>query len=262
LHTLSDKLSFRRFVAVGDSQTEGVGDPYPDGTERGWADRFARSLNEQDPGLMYANLAIRGRRIAEVHEEQLEPALALKPDLVSLIAGLNDMIRPGFDLDETISHMDTMQAAFRRTGATVLTITYPDPDGLAPIGKLLRDKTFEFNQALRDVAEKNGALLLDLETTPISTDPRIWCEDRLHLNAEGHRRLSIGMASLIGAEREDWLTALPPMAGPGRLAGAAEDLRWAWAFFIPWIGRRLTGRSSGDGRFPKRPELALLEDLP
>ncbi|HTU13718.1 MAG TPA: SGNH/GDSL hydrolase family protein [Solirubrobacterales bacterium] len=257
-----NKPSFRRFVAVGDSQTEGVGDPYPDGTERGWADRFARSLNERDPGLMYANLAIRGRRIAEVHEEQLEPALALKPDLVSLIAGLNDMIRPGFDLDETIAHMDMMQAAFRRTGATVLTITYPDPEGLAPIGRLLRDKTFEFNRALREVAGRNGVLLLDLETTPISSEPRIWCDDRLHLNSEGHRRLSLGMASLIGIESEDWLAPLPPVAGPGRLANAAGDLRWAWSFLVPWIGRRLTGRSSGDGRFAKRPELALLDDMP
>jgi len=255
-----DTPRFRRFVAVGDSQTEGVGDPYPDGTERGWADRFARSLEERDPGLMYANLAIRGRRIAEVREEQLEPALALEPDLVSLIAGLNDMIRPGFDLDTTIGHMDAMQSAFREAGATVLTITYPDPEGLAPIGRLLREKTFTFNQALREVAEKNGALLLDLETTPIGADPRIWCDDRLHLNAEGHRRLSIGMASLIGAEGEDWLTALPPLQGPGRLSKAATDLRWAWAFLVPWIGRRITGRSSGDGRFAKRPELARVEE--
>ncbi len=257
-----DTTSFRRFVAVGDSQTEGVGDPYPDGAERGWADRFAHALDESSPGLMYANLAIRGRRIAQIHEEQLEPALALEPDLVSLIAGLNDMIRPGFDLDETIGHMDTMQAAFRDAGATVLTITYPDPDGLAPIGRLLREKTFAFNQALRETAERNGALLLDLETTPISSDPRIWCDDRLHLNSEGHRRLSIGMSSLIGADREDWLAALPDEPGPGRLVTAGRDLRWAWSFFIPWIGRRLTGRSSGDGRFAKRPELALLDDLP
>jgi len=241
---------------MGDSQTEGVGDPYPDGTERGWADRFADTLAESHPGLLYANLAVRGKRIAEIHEKQLEPALEMKPDLVSLIAGLNDMIRPGFDLDSTIEHMDTMQASLVDSGATVLTITYPDPEGLAPIGKMLKEKTQRFNHALRDVAERNGALLLDLETTPITTDPRIWCEDRLHLNAEGHRRLSVGMASLIGEEREDWLSALPAFIEPGRLSRAATDARWAWAFFIPWIGRRITGRSSGDGRYPKRPEFA------
>ena len=247
---------FKRFVAIGDSQTEGVGDPYPDGTERGWADRFAHSLAQSAPGLLYANLAVRGKRISQIHEDQLAPALELKPDLVSLIAGLNDMIRPGFDLARTVSHMDAMQAAIRRTGATVLTITYPDPQGVAPIGKLLRDKTYEFNQALREVAERNGALLLDLEATPITTDPRIWCDDRLHLNAEGHRRLAVGMASLIGEDREDWLAALPPIGDPGLIVRTARDLRWAGTFFVPWIGRRITGRSSGDGRYPKRPQLA------
>ncbi|MGA7396828.1 MAG: SGNH/GDSL hydrolase family protein [Solirubrobacterales bacterium] len=244
---------------MGDSQTEGVGDPYPDGSARGWADRFAGELNGQQPGLMYANLAVRGRRIAQIEEEQLQPALDLKPDLVSLIAGLNDAIRPGFDLDMTINHMDRMQAAFREAGATVMTITYPDPDGVAPIGRLLQGRTFEFNQALREVAGKNGALLLDLETTPITTDPRIWCPDRLHLNSEGHRRLAIGMESLIGIDREQWMTALPPMRGIHPLQHLARDLRWAGKFFAPWIGRRLTGRSSGDGRIAKRPDLTPLK---
>lgn len=246
---------FSRFVAIGDSQTEGVGDPYPDGSERGWADRFADSLVERTPGLLYANLAVRGKQIAEIRRKQMAPALASKPDLVSLIAGLNDMIRPGFDLAETVSHMDAMQSALRRTGATVLTITYPDPQGLAPIGRLLRDKTFRFNEALREVADRNGVLLLDLEENPVTTDPRIWCEDRLHLNPEGHRRLAIGMASLIGEEGDDWLTALPPMLPPGRTARMVDDLRWASTFFLPWVGRRITGKSSGDGRLPKRPEL-------
>lgn len=253
-------MKFSRFVAVGDSQTEGVGDLYPDGTERGWADRFAGALDRTQPGLMYANLAIRGRRIGQIHDEQLKPALALKPDLVSLVAGLNDMIRPGFDLDQTIGHMDRMQAAFREAGATVMTITYPDPGGLAPIGRFLRERTFRFNQALREVAEKNGALMLDIESTPVTTDPRIWSRDRLHLNSEGHRRLAIGMESLIGIDSEGWTEELPPPRGIHPLQSAARDLRWAGEFFAPWIGRRITGRSSGDGRFAKRPDLAPFED--
>lgn len=246
---------FTRFVAMGDSQTEGVGDPYPDGGERGWADRFAHALARRQPDLLYANLAVRGKRIAEIHEKQLAATLEMQPDLVSLIAGLNDVIRPGFDLDATIEHMDTMQAAIRQSGATVLTITYPDPQDMAPLGKLLREKTMEFNQALREIADRHGALLLDLESNEATRDPRIWCDDRLHLNSNGHQRLSHAMESLIGLESDDWLSELPPRAEPGLIRRGAADLKWAGAFLLPWIGRRITGRSSGDGRYPKRPEL-------
>lgn len=247
--------TYKRFVAIGDSQTEGVGDPYPDGSERGWADRFAESLGSRNPDLLYANLAVRGRCIKPVRDEQLERALGLEPDLVSLIAGLNDMIRPGFDLGRTIDCMDRMQSRIRATGATVLTITYPNPDGLAPIGRFLVERTFEFNQALREVADANGALILDLEVIPVTTDPRLWCDDRLHLNAEGHRRMALGMESLIGGDLEDWREDLPLIDTGSSLARIAADARWAWAFFLPWVGRRVTGKSSGDGREAKRPEL-------
>ena len=251
--------TFNRFVAIGDSQTEGVGDPYPDGKERGWADRFAESLTRRNPEMLYANLAIRGRCIGPVRDEQLEPALALKPDLVSLIAGLNDMIRPSFDLGRTIAIMDDMQSRLRATGATVLTITYPDPTFLAPIGRFLKDRAVQFNQALRDVAGKNGVLILDLEKIPVTTDPRIWCDDRLHLNPEGHQRMADGIESLIGGDPDLWTQALPPVDVAPAWTRVRQDARWAWSFFVPWIGRRLTGRSSGDGIEPKRPELALVD---
>ncbi|MBK8294761.1 MAG: SGNH/GDSL hydrolase family protein [Solirubrobacterales bacterium] len=250
--------TYNRFVAMGDSQTEGVGDPYPNGKERGWADRFAESLVLRNPEMLYANLAIRGRCIGHVREEQLGPALRLEPDLVSLMAGLNDMIRPGFDLDRTIETMDEMQKTLRATGATVLTITYPDPTDLAPIGRFLTERTRTFNQALREVAEANGTLILDLEKIPVTTDPRIWCDDRLHLNSEGHQRLAHGMESLIGGDDDLWIETLPPIDPARALTRLAEDARWVWAFFLPWIGRRITGKSSGDDIEPKRPELAAV----
>jgi lysophospholipase L1-like esterase len=119
-------MTFRRYVAIGDSTTEGLDDPYPDGTGyRGWADRLAGRLAELEPDLAYANLAIRGRLAAQVHAEQLEPALAWRPDLVTVVAGLNDALRRGFDLDATAGHLETMLARLRETGATVLTFTFP-----------------------------------------------------------------------------------------------------------------------------------------
>ena len=249
--------SFERFVAIGDSQTEGVGDlPNPDGTDRGWADRFASALATREPGLLYANLAIRGRRTAQVFEEQFEPALAMEPDLVSVIAGMNDLIRPGFDLDRTISMMDEMERAFVATGAMVMTITYPDPDGLGPIGRLVEPRVRAFNQAIRETTAANGTLLLDLEPIESTADIRIWQPDRLHLNPDGHWRMAQGMLSLVAPELSDpaWEDSLPSLGPEPMDRRFLDEAEWVFRYLLPWVGRRLTGRSSGDGRSPKRPE--------
>lgn len=247
-------------MAIGDSQTEGVGDPTgPEGIERGWADRFAEGLArlQSDGELLYANLAIRGRLIAQIEEEQFEPALAMEPDLVSLIGGLNDVIRPGCEVDAVLTRIDDMQGRFAATGATIMTITYPDPTGMTPLGRLVGDTMTAFNRGLREIAARHGSLLLDIEPIAAATDPRIWCDDRLHLNSDGHHRMALGMALLLDrdAEATELFDDLPPSPPAGRFSRTAGDLRWAGAYLMPWIGRRLTGRSSGDGRVAKRPEL-------
>jgi lysophospholipase L1-like esterase len=250
-----------------------VGDiPHENGLDRGWADRFAAGLDRQNPGLLYANLAIRGRCIAPICDEQVEPALALGPDLVSVLAGANDMIRPGFDLDLTLDLMNEMQTAFRGIGATVLTITYPWRPG-----HLLSDRSRAFNQGLREVARSNGALLLDLETIPSTIDPRLWCHDRLHLNPEGHSRLARAMLELLEGSTAgrteltlesasvegvpDWALELPPPPVLPRAKVIRRDLGWAFRYLLPWVGRRVSGRSSGDGRSAKYPELAPAAEL-
>ena len=256
----ADRVSarqFERFVAIGDSQTEGVGDlPNADGTDRGWADRFASTLARVNSGLLYANLAIRGRKTEQVLEEQFEPALAMEPDLVSVIAGMNDLIRPGFDVDRTVAMMDRMERAFVDSGATVITITYPDPDGLGPIGKMVEDRVREFNQGIRETTSANGTLLLDLEPIKATSDTRIWRPDRLHLNPDGHWRMAQGMLSLVSPDLADptWEEPLPPPVAESSGSRAMDEAEWVVRYLLPWVGRRLTGRSSGDGRSAKRPE--------
>ncbi len=252
------RKSWERFVAIGDSQTEGVGDPTGrGGLERGWADRFAESLAARQGGLLYANLAIRGRLIAQVDEQQMEPALAMEPDLVSLVAGLNDVIRPGCDVDVVLDRFERMQGRLVATGATVLSITYPDPAGMMPVGKYLVERFAAFNQGLREIAGRHGTLLLDVEPVSAATDGRLWCADRLHLNSFGHERLAAGMTALIDPDADPvaWLGELPPAPPPGSLRRAATELRWASAFLAPWVWRRVRGRSSGDGRVARRPML-------
>lgn len=249
---------WERFVAIGDSQTEGVGDPTgPGGSDRGWADRFAETLARRQGRLLYANLAIRGRLIAQIDEEQMEPALAMEPDLVSVVAGLNDVIRPGCDVDRVLASMDGMQERLSASGATVLSITYPDPVGMMPAGKYLADRFRAFNQGLREIAERHGSCLLDVEPVADATDDRLWCPDRLHLNPFGHERLAAGMDGLIdpGADPGAWLEPLPPAPPAGPVRRVAAEIRWAGAFLAPWIWRRLRRRSSGDGRVARRPLL-------
>lgn len=88
-----------RYVAIGDSFTEGIGDPEPasPGGHRGWADRVAEVLASQAPDFAYANLAVRGRLLQQILDEQVDAALDLHPDLITISAGGNDIIRPGTD---------------------------------------------------------------------------------------------------------------------------------------------------------------------
>lgn len=251
---------FYRYVALGDSGTEGVGDdPHPDGSERGWADRLAEALAEANPQLLYANLAVRGRRAAEVHEQQLAAALVLEPDLATVVAGINDVIRPRTDLRAALAHMDEMVRALCACGATVVTATYPDVSPINPIARLARRRLHLFNESLRTIARARGALLVEAEDFPLLADRRMWCDDRLHLSPEGHRRLAGAMARTIGvAGGED--APMEPKAAERRRV--TEELLWARTFLLPWVQRRLTGRSSGDGRQAKRPDLQAVLQPP
>ena len=248
---------FHRYVALGDSGTEGVGDePHPDGSERGWADRLAEVLAGANPQLLYANLAVRGRRVVQVHEEQLGPALALEPDLVTVVAGINDIIRPRLDLDDALAHMDEMLRELSTIGSTLVTATYPDLSPINPVARLARKRLHYFNSGLRASAAERSALLVEAEDFPILADRRMWCDDRLHLSPEGHRSLASATARTLGLAHDLALPGVLP-AAPTRPyhRRLRDELRWTQAFLLPWIRRRLTGRSSGDGRYAKRPQL-------
>lgn len=250
--------TYRRFVALGDSTTEGVGDePYADGTPRGWADRFASLLAGAEPDATYANLAVRGKVTHEVHEEQLAPALALEPDLVSLVIAMNDLIRPRFSADAILGHVDAMVEPLRRGGATVLLMTFPDLSAVSPVGRALRGRVAALNRGFRTIAARRGATVLDAAAIPTAGDPRVWADDRLHLNPDGHDLLARAMASTIALPGADpsWRDPLPPASRPGLRARVETEASWYVSHVGPWLGRRLTGRSSGDGRTPKRPAL-------
>ena len=260
------------FVAIGDSFTEGLNDPLPDGTFRGWSDRVAEALAERVPGFRYANLAVRGKLLAEVIAEQLPGAIDMAPDLVSVAAGGNDILR-GTDVDTLAARFDVGVARLQAAGSRVVIFTGFDPR-VFPVIRLLRGRIAAYNMHLRGIADERGADLVDLWSMRVLADARMWSQDRLHLSPEGHRRVALRTCEILGVpEPEDWRVPLPP--DPRTAASVAvaprpatvwltarrQDLRWAREFAMPWFNRRLRGTSSGDGLPPKRPDLSPLETL-
>ena len=252
---------FTRYVAIGDSSTEGLEDPRSDGTGyRGWADRLAELLDEARPGLLYANLAIRGRKLGQIRAEQLEPALAMQPDVMTIGGGLNDILRRSVDLELIADHLSEMVTAVRATGATVLIATYFDLSRTMPfVPAAVAGRVSAFNGSVREIAARHGAVLLDLEHTPLA-DRRILAADRLHMNAAGHAAVAAAAAEALGLPHSanEAAQTLPPIPGTSRSALVIREAAWAARHLTPWIVRRLRGVSSGDGRTAKRPELSPL----
>jgi len=246
-----------RYVALGDSQTEGLGDAAATGGCRGWADRLAEQLAAVNPDLRYANLAVRGRLTAQVRAQQLGPALELRPDLATVMAGMNDLIRPGFNATEVTSHLEEMFAALTTAGAHVVTVTYPDIGKIAPLARRLQPRVLDFNARIRDAAARCGVSVVDTFAHAFTADARIWSADRLHASPLGHARIAAAFArtlNLLGSD-DTWTLPLPPLSPSPPWKAAATELRWLATFAGPWIYRRMRGRSSGDGRTAKRPQL-------
>jgi lysophospholipase L1-like esterase len=252
-------VSFHRYVAIGDSFTEGVGDPDPDRPNglRGWADRVAEALEARTDDFGYANLAIRGRKLTAVLEEQLEPALALEPDLVTIYAGANDILRPRVDLDAIAERYDAGLGRIAGSGARLLVFTAFDPGGSA-IYRPLRGRFALYNELVRDSARRHGATVVDFWRLREYRDWRYWDDDRMHLGPAGHQRMAIEVLDTLGVDHD--LQPLPLHDVPvlDRGEQLRENLAWVRSSAIPWVRRRLTGRSSGDGLSPKYPTLARL----
>ncbi|MBC9715087.1 SGNH/GDSL hydrolase family protein [Streptomyces sp. TRM66268-LWL] len=254
-HEDKGPIAYERYVALGDSQTEGVGDGDDSSGLRGFADRLAEQLAGLNGQLLYANLAVRGYLAGQVRERQLDAALALKPDVATVVAGVNDLLRPKFDADEVAGHLDAMFAALTAQGARVATVTFPDVGRIIPLARPLGGRVLALNAGVREAARRHGVLVAETSGHEVVTDARLWSADRLHASPLGHERIAASLAQALAlpGSSDAWTRPLPPLSVPA--GGWATELRWAAGFLGPWLGRRLRGRSSGDGRVAKRPEL-------
>jgi lysophospholipase L1-like esterase len=247
---------FHRYVAMGDSFTEGVGDHdslRPNGV-RGWADRVAEVLARHTDDFGYANLAIRGRKMAAILAEQVAPALDLDPDLVTIYAGGNDILRPKVDIDALVRDYDEAITRLRGTGAEVVLFTAFDL-GFAPVFRHLRGRVATYNELVREVADVRGATLVDFWRLREYRDVRLWDVDRLHMSSAGHQRMAIEVLDTLGVEHDLVPFDLAPLPEMDRRQRRNADLAWARAHAGPWVRRRLRGTSSGDGLAVRRPRL-------
>jgi lysophospholipase L1-like esterase len=243
------------YVAIGDSFTEGLNDPGPDGHYRGWADRLAELMAAQQPDLKYANLAVRGKYLHQILADQFPVALAAKPDLVTFCAGGNDILRPGGDPDALAAEYESAVAQLRAQGADVVICTGFDTR-YTPVLRHVRGRVATYNGHLWSIGDRHGCHMVDLWSMRPLLDPRAWSDDRLHLSPDGHRRVALRAAEVLGIPvTDDWRDPLPALPPPDWLDRRRADARWTRVHFLPWINRHLRGRSSGDGLLPKRPEL-------
>lgn len=253
-------VPFERYVAIGDSSTEGLDDPDGTGGYRGWANRLAERIADIQGGLLYANLGVRGKKSREIREEQLGPALQMKPDLATVFAGSNDMLERIFDPGSLRAELERMQGALIAAGAVVLTFTLPDLTGVMPIGRLLSRRVRAMNNAIRQASAATGARLMDFAAHSVGSDSRLWSEDRFHANSDGHARIAAALAQALNLPGTDdaWTRPLPPTAGRGRWSRFSETWRW---YRRHLLSRAWQGRNPAEPHRAKRPRLEPVRRL-
>lgn len=248
-------MKWKRFIAVGDSFTEGLSD----GTEphyRGWADRFAGIMARTTPELQYANLAVRGRKLADIINRQLPLALDQNPDLVSIAGGINDALRPSWNVSATAERLRAGVASVRSTGADVLLFAFGELRHRSRLLGLADGRVAEYRELTLEIADDYDCHLVDFAPVRVFDDARFWAQDRLHLNEVGHERVSWLVAETVDFEPPgDWREPLGPTPDSSILTTLTADAVWTAQHLTPWVTRRLQRRSSGDGVHAKQPVL-------
>lgn len=246
-----------RYVALGDSFTEGLGDTDPalPNQVRGWADRTAEQLAIAHPEetFGYVNLAIRGKKMGQILAEQIDVAAAMNPTLVTIYAGINDILRPKVDIDAMIASYSEGIAKLRATGARVLIFTGFDASS-SKVFASIRGRTAIYNELVREVADQHGAELVDYWRFSEYDDWRLWGIDRMHMSTPGHINMANRVLETLGETVRIPVPDLPAIPVKTTAETVKDNAAWAKEYVGPWVGRRLRGVSSGDNLSPRWPE--------
>lgn len=254
---MADDGSYLRFVALGDSQTEGLWDGDDASGVKGFADRLAARLEELHPGVQYANLAVRGRRIRDVLDNQLPHAIPMRPDLITSCIGMNDVTRPGSTFERALEDIDLLHDRLAETGATIVTTTFPDLEKILPVGRFLGARVLQINAVIRAAAARHGFRLVDLYAASSMGDADVWSPDRVHGSPLGHALFAAAAAEALDlpGSSHDWAISRADVVRPDVRSRMYSQVQWTQNLLMPWVWRHLRGLSSANGRDPKRPQL-------
>ncbi|MGY6021141.1 SGNH/GDSL hydrolase family protein [Streptomyces spinosirectus] len=229
-----------RFVSLGDSLTEGVGDPV-EGGWRGWAALLADGLAE-DP-VEFTNLAVSGAQTREVLELQTPAGLELEPDIASVVIGVNDTLRCTFDIHAVAERLDEVYASFTGRGATLLTACLPDPGSMLGLpGSLARPlarRQRAVNRVVHALSDRYGAVHLHAAEADWIMDRAMWSADRLHPGERGHRQLAVRFHALL-AEAHRTTGPAPSPAPEFPAPTTSASLLWLATAGTAWVARRCT----------------------
>lgn len=268
----------KRFVAVGDSFTEGVGDPdplRPNGV-RGWADRVAEALSwDSNASWEYANLSVRGKRLEQIVADQIGAACAMNPTVITMYAGGNDLMNPRLNLPALMAEYERAVRRLVATGGVVVLFTGYDVR-LHPALNLLHGRNHAYNEAVRDIASRLGCLLVDHWAFEDYQHAALWDEDRLHMSAVGHQYMAMKVLEVLGASfaatmpvREFERVQVPGLPSPDASSAGVDwlwqllrkEVRWFTEYARPWLGRRLRRVSLGDSLCARYPRPVPTETL-
>jgi lysophospholipase L1-like esterase len=207
--------------------------------------------------LAYANLAVRGRRIRDLLDDQLPVALAMQPDLITVCIGMNDVTRPGRHFEDALTELDELHTRLAESEATVVTTTFPNLAKILPVGRVIAPRVERINAEIRRATDRYGFRLVDLYHAPSMTEPATWSPDRVHGSTVGHRLFAAAAAEALGlpGSNHDWANVGGPSRRLSLREQASAQLLWTRNMLLPFLWDHVRGRSSGDGRDPKRPRL-------
>ncbi|MCS4275127.1 lysophospholipase L1-like esterase [Mycetocola sp. BIGb0189] len=249
---------FGSYVALGDSFTEGMGDELPNGLIRGWADLVALGLGQASGApIRYANLAIRGKKVNGILTEQVEPTVRMRPELVSLNGGGNDIMRVRVSIARTAKLMIDAAERLRDAGSHVLLVCQPNPGQHLPLGALLSSRGHAVAAEIRSRVPE-GVTLIDNWSDPALSEGRYWADDNLHLNTLGHTRVAATVLQALNVPVPvEW--AVDEVARWPDRGARRRDRAYYLEYVLPWVVRRVTGRSAGDGKSAKLPLLETVQ---
>lgn len=247
-----------RYVAIGDSFTEGVGDELSDGSVRGWADLVAAGLAAAGgKSIQYANLAIRGRLLKPIVTEQLPTALELAPvpTLMTFNGGGNDMLRPRTDVAQLMALTTRAVRACGDAGVKLVLLSGADPSTRLPFGRMIQRRGEELTEGVSALAAKHDLVFVDMFHDVEIRRAHYWSADRLHLNAAGHRRVASRVLEALGND----VSHQPGQPALPEARKLLAEARFYWDHVRPWVQRRLRGDSSGDQHNGKHVDWTVVE---